>query len=363
MDIGAPSLESKFCPIFIGSGIINQLPDLIASELKTSSFKIMIVTDENISRLHLNLLQTILSNAGFVIGISIISSGESSKNLINLEYLIDRCVEFKLDRSDIIVAFGGGVVGDMAGFLAATYMRGVNYIQVPTTSLAHDSSIGGKVGVNHLNCKNLVGSYHHPVLVAYDVDFLSTLPKREIISGYAELIKHGFISGSSFWDYLDEHANEILTLDSPYIEEALHKGMQVKIEIVTRDERDSSVRYFLNFGHTIGHALEIVTNFSVFTHGEAISIGMVGALHLSSLVFDTSDDLINDMISLLKKYHLPTQCYKACSVEALLDAIGADKKAKDGEYTFVLAKDFGKMQLVRDIPEELVIKSLKKILS
>ena len=217
-----------------------------------------------------------MSQGGYQTVSAIVPAGEGLKSLTMLELLIGKALEGGLDRKSAIVALGGGVVGDLAGFVAASFMRGVKFVQIATTILAHDSSVGGKVAVNHPMAKNIIGAFHQPEFVLYDLSTLRTLPAREVIGGLAEVVKHGLIWDAEFVNWCEESAEKLLGLDPEALEYALFNGCSVKAAVVSQDERENGLRAILNLGHTIGHALEAVAGYGVLEHGEAIAIGMIG---------------------------------------------------------------------------------------
>jgi 3-dehydroquinate synthase len=350
-------------PIYIETGLLAKLPELLIAEKITPDRKLYVITDSNVAPLYLNQVLDPLRNAGFSVGSFVVPAGERSKSFKQVETLITECLQFGLDRQSVILALGGGVVGDLAGFVAAIYMRGISFIQIPTTLLAHDSAIGGKTGINHPLGKNMIGAFHQPRMVLFDPEVLHSLPRRELLSGFAEMIKHAFLWDPAFVQWLKEHAQGLLSLESERISEALYRSCAVKVAVVSRDEKEKGIRSLLNYGHTIGHALEAVTDYQRYTHGEAVAIGMAGAARLSVEVLGAEKDLIEETESLLKLYQLPTKADLALSQDAILQAIKRDKKAQNGEYTFVLAERIGRMRLVKGIREEPIRRVLSELLS
>lgn len=353
--------DSSTYPIYIGIGIYSELPSLLEQAGVHTKQKLMIVTDSNIAPLYAHQVRKILRMAGFEVGLSVVPAGESSKNLRQVEQVIGECLQFGLDRKSIILALGGGVVGDLAGFVAATYMRGIDFIQLPTTLLAHDSSVGGKVGVNHRLAKNYIGAFHQPLMVVFDMNVLQSLPERELISGFAEVIKHGLIWDRSFSEWLMKSSDRLLARDLQQLQQAIYRGCQVKAAVVSEDEKELGLRAILNYGHTIGHALEAVSHYQVYTHGEAIAIGMAGAIRLSQRYYSLPFDRVAFTEELIKAFRLPITYEDAWSIDQLLTAMQRDKKAKSGEYTFVLAKEIGEVELVRGIPEEEIREVMAQI--
>jgi 3-dehydroquinate synthase len=356
------SLERTSYPIYIGSGTYGRLPDLLTDHGVKPDRTIMIVSDTHVGPLYAGRIQKILGEAGYRVGLSLIPAGEENKNLKEFERVIGDCLRFGLTRQSVILALGGGVVGDLAGFVAASYMRGIPFVQLPTSLLAHDSSVGGKVAVNHPLGKNYIGAFHQPLMVVFDVDTLKSLPRKEICSGFAEVLKHGLIWDESFVAWLEEHDEELLRLETEPLIEAIYRGCQVKTAVVSQDEREAGIRAILNYGHTIGHALEAVSGYRVYTHGEAISIGMAGAARLSVNVLGASPGLVERTESLLKAFSLPVRMEETWSVGALLEAMKRDKKAQNGEYTFVLSREIGRVELVRGIEEKRIREVLKELI-
>lgn len=349
LEIHTPS--TKY-PIYLGTKIYEQLPFLLIESGVTPDQKMMLITDSHLAPLYGHQVRKILENEGFQVGLSVIPAGESSKNLRQVEQCIGECLQFGLDRQSLILALGGGVVGDLAGFVAATYMRGISFVQLPTTLLAHDSSVGGKVGVNHRLAKNYIGAFHQPLMVIFDMDVLQTLPERQLYAGFAEVIKHALIWDRSFAEWLDQFHPQLLQRNPEYLQEAIYRGCQVKAAVVSQDEKELGLRAILNYGHTIGHALEAVSHYQVYTHGEAVSIGMAGAVRLSQRRYGFPFEWVTWTEELLSAFHLPTRFQENWSHEQLLDAMKRDKKAKKDAYTFVLTKAIGQVEIVHGISEE-----------
>lgn len=259
--------------VWIGSGIRHQLASFITKEYS----KVFIITDSNVYDLYAEDVK--LSLLEYPVYVEVVAAGEQTKNIDVFYSLQSKAIEYGLDRNSLIIALGGGVVGDLAGFVAATFMRGIDYIQMPTTILAHDSSVGGKVAINHEQGKNLIGSFYPPVLVVYDTETLRTLPSQEIRSGYAELLKEAMISNENFLDtilstHLDaELAGEMIDF--------IEKGIRIKASIVQQDEKELGTRKYLNLGHTLGHAIEANLGYGRITHGEAVAVGILFAMYVS----------------------------------------------------------------------------------
>lgn len=328
---------SKTYPVYIGSGAIKQLGHLIKTELSGST-RILILTDEHVAKLYLQQLSELMT--GFEVFPFVVPAGEKAKTFEVYYDALTFALEHKLDRKSVILAFGGGAVGDLAGFVAASYMRGIPFIQIPTTILAHDSAVGGKVAINHPLGKNMIGAFYQPEAVIYDLDFLSSLPLREKRSGFAEVIKHTLLKDKELYEQLKSKVQSLETLDSEVLAEFLNAGIEIKAEIVAEDEKETGVRAFLNFGHTLGHAIEAEMGYGGWTHGESIAVGMIFALELSRKLTDLSFPLADFkewLVSLGYNIEIPTHL----SHEKLLERMKQDKKSVAGSVSFVLLTDIG----------------------
>lgn len=353
-------LGERSYPILIGEGISRQLPQFLNEHRILPKHKLLIVSDENVAKYHLQPLADVLREAGYAAATHVVPAGERSKSLEQLEQIVTTALEAGLDRNSVIIALGGGVVGDLAGFAAASYMRGVRFVQIPTTILAHDSSVGGKVAVNHPLAKNIIGAFHQPEFVCFDTAMLRTLPEREIRAGLSEVVKHGLIWDASFVDWCEANVEKLLSLDPEAIAYALHEGCRVKAIVVSQDERESGLRAILNLGHTIGHALENAASYHELEHGEAIAIGMVGSAKLAvRLGYDPSIYTVTKRV--LKAFGLPVRIPAHYDVDRIMSAMMHDKKFKEGKMVFVVPVAIGKVEIrndieaawIRDIIEEL----------
>ena len=317
--------------------------------------KTAIITDENVADLHLNRWMSILPRAEPLI----ITPGEKSKSSRQLEKIYTALIEKRFSRDTLIIALGGGVVGDLAGFAAATYMRGVDLIQIPTTLLAMvDAAIGGKVGINHPLGKNLIGAFHQPITVLVNFQHLDTLPRREWLCGLGEMIKYAAISGSIEFKQLAEAVKICRFAENWSPAENIRKCVQFKAEIVSRDERETlDQRMTLNFGHTIGHAFEAATEYRAFKHGEAVAAGIAGALHLSRSRTGFPEQEFSDFIGLLNEFPLP-KIDENIQTERLMEYILRDKKIRRGKIRFVLLESIGNIRIVDDIGEEELMDAL-----
>lgn len=333
-------------PIFVGKGLLPRADELI-KDVYSSSY---IITDSHVAPRYLNELEKTLRNRQVFHYIA--EAGEQSKNLDEYNRIITDMLEKKLDRNTCVIALGGGVVGDLAGFVAATYLRGVAFLQMPTTLLAHDSSVGGKVGIDHALGKNLIGAFYPPAAVIYDTATLETLPFRELQSGFAELIKHSLISSPDFYQELKKAIPERSMLTPDAVGSFLIRGISVKAKIVELDEHESGPRKFLNFGHTLGHALEKELGFGTLTHGEGVAVGSLFALKLSEAYYGHPLP-VKELAEWYVRLGLPTKVPDGLTAEGLMEQMKYDKKNRDGHYHFVLMKSIGRPE-TRQVPESLV---------
>ncbi|GIM48178.1 3-dehydroquinate synthase [Collibacillus ludicampi] len=354
VDLGERGYE-----IIIGDGVLRSLGEEMRRADLSETSHILLVTDEHVSKAgHLEVAKESLEQSGYSVTVVEVPPGEESKNLDQAERLYDAAFNAGLDRRSTIIALGGGVVGDLAGFVAATYMRGISFVQVPTTVLAHDSAVGGKVAVNHPRGKNIIGAFHQPEFVLYDVNTLRTLPPREIRSGIAEVIKHGLIWDREFFFWIERNMEEMLSLDSAILVDMLARSCAIKAAVVAKDEKEQGLRAILNYGHTLAHAIEGLAGYGVFTHGEAVSIGIAFAAELSSrLGYLSSQDLVRTERCLLKA-GLPVHIPASLSTNELVSFMRQDKKAIGKTLTFVIAEDIGRVSIVKDVPLQSVIDSI-----
>jgi 3-dehydroquinate synthase len=327
--------------VFIGEGIRKQAPKLLSEIDGFSPTRILLITDEKVDKLYGDQVYELLGQICPVKKV-VVPSGEQSKSLDCFYQLQTEAIQFQMDRSSCVAALGGGVVGDLAGFVAATFMRGIDYLQIPTTLLAHDSAVGGKVAINHPLGKNLIGSFHQPKAVLYDTEVLSTLPEDEMRSGFAEVIKHAFISDELFLHELMK-VDSIPELTGSQLSEMIFKGMQVKSSIVASDEKEAGIRAFLNFGHTLGHAVEAEYGYGRISHGDAVTVGMLFALFLSQKKAGLSFDY-SGCVRWFETLHYPVSVNKEVKTASLIDRMMNDKKTVGGIIQFVLLSQIGKPQ-------------------
>ena len=339
-------LAERSYDILIGSDLLAELPKHLPQK------KTYIVTDANVAKLHLKKLETLLSAAGISYESKILPSGEGTKSFAKLEQLCDWLLEKKIERKTTIIAFGGGVIGDLVGFAASIVLRGINFIQVPTTLLAQvDSSVGGKTAINSKQGKNLVGSFYQPKLVLADTEVLRTLPHREFVSGYAEIVKYGLINDPEFFTWLNTNPLS----EAKNLSQAIYKSCEAKAKIVAADEKEGGVRALLNLGHTFGHALEAETGFSdKLLHGEAVALGMVMAFEFSrqlGLCKHTEVDRILEHFNSRDLPVAPREYVKKWKVDNLVEHMKSDKKVKDGKMVFILARGIGQAFINESVSE------------
>lgn len=315
-----------------------------------------IITDRNVGKFFAKPVFDSLLRAGFSPVLITVAAGETSKSLRVVEHGYNQLAAHRFERKSFIVALGGGVVGDLAGFVAATYLRGIPFVQLPTTLLAQvDSSVGGKTGVNLRAGKNLVGAFYQPGLVLCDLDTLKTLPEREFRSGLAEVIKYGIIFDRQLFDRLESDLPGILKRDQKILAPIIARCCEIKAEVVSQDETESGVRAILNFGHTIGHAIENSFGYGKFLHGEAISIGQIAAAKLSQKFFGLPGDDLNRIENLFKRCGLPTRIQlNAPRRKKFFEAMQLDKKARDGQVRFVLARKIGSVEFGQKVATDAI---------
>ncbi|MCK8826644.1 3-dehydroquinate synthase [Natroniella acetigena] len=347
VDLGVRSYQIK-----VGEDLLKDIGTYL-TELEIGS-KVLIITNDLVDSLYGQEVKDSLKEVGFTVEVAKIGDGEKYKSLETAQQLYDQAVVAGLDRSSSILALGGGVVGDIAGFIAATYMRGVNFIQVPTTLLAQvDSSVGGKVAVNHAAGKNLIGDFYQPQLVVADINVLSTLEEKELKAGLAEVIKYGVIWDEEFFTFLEDNYKEILTLEPQQVQHLIKVSCQIKAAVVAQDETERGLRAILNYGHTLGHALEAVTDYQYYRHGEGVAIGMLGAAKLAHQIgwLDKADVIRQQR--LIENFGLPTS-FSQWSVDEICQALTKDKKVEDGVIRFILAKEIGEVEIIADLEENLI---------
>lgn len=335
----------------------------ILNELQISKGKVLIVTDSNIGVHYAETVKNIAKISASFAEVVTLEPGEKFKNLDTVQRIYQILIENKFDRKDVLIALGGGVIGDMTGYAAATYLRGIRFIQLPTSLLAMvDSSIGGKTGVDFLAYKNMVGAFHQPSAVYMNLKVLDTLPEREFYSGFGEIIKHGLIKDQSYYHWLKENAASVLSREFNALEETIYKSCQIKKQVVESDPYEKGERALLNFGHTIGHSIEKLLNFS-YLHGECVSIGIAAAVLLSIQYKHILKEEGNDIIETLKKYHLPVSLNQASfSSKEVLAVSKNDKKMESGKIKFILLQSIGEAYINRDVSEDEMLLCIQEIL-
>ena len=347
-------LGTRSYPIHIGTDLIDQ-PNLFSACEKASS--IYIVTNTTVAPLYVERLTKTLEKLGKPVRTIILPDGESYKDWKNLQLIFDDLLKFGADRQTMLVALGGGVIGDMTGFAAASFMRGIRFIQVPTTLLAQvDSSVGGKTGINHALGKNMIGAFHQPVAVIADLNTLKTLPPRELSAGLAEVVKHGAIADAQFLDWIEANASALLGCDTNAMGHAVLRSCEIKSAVVSADERESGVRATLNFGHTFGHAIEAGMGYGEWLHGEAVGCGMVMAADLSCRLKYISKAEFDRLTKIISSMNLPIVPPKF-GAERYMELMQVDKKTEGGKIRYVVLEKIGQAQ-IKSVPDAQVIETL-----
>jgi 3-dehydroquinate synthase len=355
------NLASRSYRIMVGPGAIAS----VGSRLMALSVgrRVALVSDPSIMRLHGRAVRESLRAAGFETVEILLPEGEQAKTLDIARAGWDRLLDAGCDRTSTVVAVGGGAVGDLAGFVAATYMRGINFVQVPTTLLAQvDASIGGKTAIDHPRAKNLIGAFHQPRLVIVDPAVLITLPESEFRSGLAEVIKHGIVLDATYFGDLEHSVPALRRRDPPTLERVVGGSCRIKASVVERDEREAELRHALNYGHTIGHALEAATGFGRWAHGEAVSLGIVAEARLAERLGIAKPETTERQVALLRAVGLPVSGL-GTEPAAVVDALSRDKKGRDGRVPFVFAPDIGTFRLVFDVPPRAVLETLEGLVA
>jgi 3-dehydroquinate synthase len=351
-------LGDRSYPIHIGTGLIDR-SELLLPHLARK--QVAVVTTSVVAPLYLQRLAKSLSDAGVEVVRIVVPDGESAKSWHTADEVFEALLENRCGRDTTLVALGGGVVGDLAGFAAAVYQRGVPFIQVPTTLLAQvDSSVGGKTAINHKRGKNMIGAFHQPSVVLADMDTLATLPARELRAGLAEVIKHGLIRDAAFLEWLENNIERLLALDRQALAHAVVRSVEIKAEIVGKDERETGERALLNFGHTFGHAIEAGLGYGAWLHGEAVAAGMAMAADLSSRLGKLSRADVQRIRALLRRAGLPTEA-PAMPPEQFLQWMSVDKKAKDGRLRFIVLERIGAASVRADVPAAVLDETLASV--
>ena len=358
--IVAVELGTRSYPIYIGLDLLAHLGHAFTTHCP--SHRAVIITDDNVAPLYAGPTQAGLTAAGVENQLITVAPGESSKRMPVVESLYDKLLDFNTERRDTIIALGGGVVGDLAGFVAATFKRGLPYVQVPTSLLAMvDSSIGGKTGINHPRGKNMIGAFHQPEFVFADITTLTTLPARELRCGLAETVKHGIIRDGDFFAHLQGNVPKILALDRDLMTDLVVRNCRIKANVVAADERESGTRGILNLGHTLGHAIETVKADHAFHHGEAVALGIVAAARLAAQRKLLSPELPERISKLLTAFGLPTSVTSPLPAPQLYQAMRHDKKNIAGKIKFVLPTSLGTCTFADDLTESEIISVINSL--
>ena len=348
-------LADRSYPIYIGRSLISNA-ELILPHLKRKH--VAVVTNTTVAPLYLETLTNTLQSAGVTVIPIVLPDGEAYKNSETLNLIYDALLQHRSERSTTLIALGGGVIGDLTGYAAATYLRGVPFIQIPTTLLSQvDSSVGGKTGINHPLGKNMIGAFYQPQLVLADIDTLQTLPAREFSAGMAEVIKYGLIRDAEFFDWLEANIEQLMALDEAAITEAIYRSCKNKADVVARDEHETGERALLNLGHTFGHAIENAMGYGVWLHGEAVGAGTMLAADLSQRMGWLSVAEVKRIYQLLTAARLPLDAPKL-GVEKYLNLMQLDKKVADGKIRLVLQQAIGKSVITSDYDAEKLKETL-----
>lgn len=352
-------LGSRSYPIFIENGLLGSLGDILKSLHVHGS--VGLVTNHTLYQHYGEQVEVAANSAGCKLTTVFIPDGESAKNQTTVSTLYDALLGAGLDRSSTLISLGGGVVGDIAGFVAATLFRGINYLHIPTSLLAMvDASIGGKTGINHPTGKNLIGVFHQPIAVIIDPGLVRTLPRREVTAGIAEIIKAAVIADAAFFHSLSTKIELLIhQSDIPFLEQAIVRSCEIKARIVMDDEREDNQRRFLNFGHTLGHALEATFGYSTYIHGEAVAIGMVGASYLSTQIIGFPISEHKQLVSLISKLEIPG--VPDLDVDAFYAVLQHDKKIRNGVLHFVLLKTIGNPLITDQVAQSQLIAAIHEI--
>ena len=354
VELGADSY-----PIAIGTGLLSRTGEILTPHLKSD--KVLIVSDSFVKARYMPVVHQSLTDAGLNVNTIAIPAGEESKSLKQFSRIQDSLIAHRLDRGSMLIALGGGIIGDLGGFAAAVYMRGISYVQIPTTLQAQvDASVGGKTAINHPKGKNLIGAFHQPKLVLIDVDTLKTLPQRDIRAGLIEVIKMGVIRDEPLFEMVAEHLEAILNLEAETLIEMIASACANKAEIVAKDEKESGLRMVLNYGHTFGHALEALTHYNKYRHGEAVSIGMNCAAQLAVNLGMFSESDFQRQRSLLNRAKLPLTFPSDLMPEAICDAMYLDKKTLAGKLRLILPRRIGEVAIRNDVDDQHVLEAISQ---
>jgi len=347
-------------PVFVGCGLLDKLGEKV--EKLGSSGRVVIISDETVFSIYGHKVEEVLRKVGLIVDSFVVPSGEENKTIDSAIKIYDFLVEKQVERGDILIALGGGMVGDLAGFVAATFLRGISWVQVPTSLVAMvDASIGGKVGINHSLGKNLIGTFYQPSFVLADCRTLVSLPQRELTSGWAEVIKYGLIMDEGFLGFLETNVNKLTELELATVHQAIVRSATIKAQIVSEDEKEVGKRIILNYGHTIAHGLEAASQYRQFLHGEAVAIGMMGAAKLSQKRGLLSVKAVEWQRSLLQKFGLAVS-FTGLDLVDITEAMKLDKKVKAKEIRWVLLQNLGSATIRSNVPQQDVLSVLQELL-
>ena len=343
--------------VVVGSNLINQ------KNLKALKDKeVLLILDQNIPSKFKDLIVDALSSLSSNFQSLQIHASEENKNGRTLDKIHSKLIDARFSRDCVLVGFGGGITCDIAGFAAATYQRGVNFILFPSTLLSQvDASVGGKTAINHPQGKNMIGAFHQPIKVFADVNLLSSLPRIEISNGISEVIKHSLISDKEYFDWLEENMENIISLKPEELEYAITRSVEIKAEIVSKDEREKGIRKFLNFGHTFGHAIELYGKFKEFSHGQSVAIGMLMAMELSKLTDGFSEEDLSKSKKLISKANPDLNLKIAFDEKKLIENMSVDKKRVGDKLIFVLLEEIGRAKVEADIDESEIVKAIQSL--
>ncbi len=356
VNLGSRSYDICICTREFSS-VADSLNSWLTQRKKKSTVA-LVVTDEHVKSPHADAVALSLKQAGWRSNLLVLPAGETAKTLAHVESIYDELIRMQADRQTVVIAVGGGVIGDMVGFAAATYARGIPFVQIPTTLLAHvDSSVGGKVGVNHPAAKNMIGAFYQPLGVFIDTSTLDTLPDREYRSGLAEVVKYGVILDADFFDDLERHTDELNRRDPAYLRKVIARCCRLKADVVEQDEYETTgLRACLNYGHTFGHAFEALSGYGELLHGEGVAIGMIYASRLAEKLGLIDAELTARQVQLLHAVGLPTSLPVGLSwsADVVIERMRLDKKSVAGRLRFILPTRMGHVQLFADVDEKLV---------
>ena len=326
--------------------------------------EVMLIYDQNLDTKEINNINHFLDKSGVAVKVDLgIKATEKNKSYKSLSQIQDLLIENRFSRDCLLIGLGGGIICDLTGFAAATYQRGVDFILIPTSLLAQiDASVGGKTGINHPQGKNMIGSFHQPKLVLIETNYLSTLPEREVRCGLVEMIKHGLIVDKDYFNWLEKNIDSILELEEPIITEAIKRSVEIKSNIVSMDEKESGIRALLNFGHTYGHALELIGNYEDYKHGEAVALGIKAALKLSEMMGHLTEEDLKRINTLFVKAGINTKTIKKINSEELYSAMQLDKKKQGKNLNFIVLEEIGKAIKVDNLSKEKVLESIERSL-